>query len=72
MTEFARPLGTVAASTRAMARAAACALHADVAPADLRAVAAGSVPAGYLARALTLDGKRLLHEPGGGPLEGAA
>ncbi len=66
LTEFARPLGTLAAATRTMARAAGCVLHADVAPADLRAVAAGSAPAGYLARALALDGKRLLRDPRSG------
>ena len=58
--DYARPLGTLAAATRAMARAVACAIHADIPPADLRAVAAGSAPAGFLARALALDGERLL------------
>lgn len=58
--DFARPLGTLIAATRAMARAAACAVYADVPPRDLRAVAAGSAPAGFLARALALDGERLL------------
>ena len=69
----ARPLGPLVAATRARARAAACAIHADVPPADLRAVAAGSAPAGYLARALALDGERLLHPLGhGGALGGNA
>ncbi len=75
VTEFARPLGTFVAATRALARAAACAIHADVAPADLRAVAAGSAPAGYLARALALDGERLLRglgRGGNGSLGGTA
>lgn len=80
VTEFARPLGTLMAATRAIARAAACAIHADIAPADLRAVAAGSAPAGYLARALALDGERLLSglgrggngRLGGNAFEGAA
>ena len=58
--DYARPLGTLAAATRAMARAAACAIHADIPPTNLRAVAAGSAPAGFLARALALDGERLL------------
>lgn len=60
LVDYARPLGTLVAATRAMARAAACAIHADVAPSNLRAVAAGSAPAGFLARALALDGERLL------------
>ena len=60
--EFARPLGTLAAPTRTLARAAASARYTDVPPADLRAVAAGSAPAGYLARALALDGQRILRE----------
>lgn len=60
--EFARPLGTIVAATRTQARTAACALYADVASADLRAVAATSAPAGYLARALARDGERVLAE----------
>lgn len=75
--EFARPLGTLMAATRTLARAAACAIHADIVPADLRAVAAGSAPAGYLARALALDGERLLSGLGacgigGNSFDGAA
>lgn len=61
--EFARPLGTVVAPSRALAREAAAALHADVAPDDLRAVAAGSAPAGFLSRALALDGALPRGEP---------
>ncbi len=62
---FARPLGTLMAATRALARAAACAIHADVAPAALRAIAAGSAPAGFLAVALARDGERILSSIGG-------
>ena len=77
VTEFARPLGTLLAATRTLARAAACAIHADIAPAALRAVAAGSAPPGFLARALALDGERLLSGlgaggVGGNPFESAA
>ncbi len=78
VTEFARPLGTLVAATRGLARAAARAIHADVPAADLRAIAAGSAPAGYLARALALDGERLLsglghgRTRGGNAFEGAA
>ncbi|GJG86293.1 hypothetical protein tb265_14740 [Gemmatimonadetes bacterium T265] len=75
VTEFARPLGTLVATTRTRARAAARALHADVDPGDLRAVAAGSAPPGYLARALALDGERLLrggYDRAGTAFEGAA
>ncbi len=68
--EFARPLGTLMAATRTLARAAACAIHADIASADLRAVAAGSAPPGYLARALAVDGDRLLSGLGVGRLGG--
>lgn len=60
--DFARPLGTIVAGTRTQARSAASALHADIPVADLRAIAAASAPAGYLARALARDGERLLGE----------
>lgn len=60
--EFARPLGTIAAATRTLARSAANALYAELDPTTLRAVAAASVPASTLARALALDGRRLLQE----------
>ena len=60
ITEFARPLGTLAATTRGLARAAACVIHADVAPGDLRVVAAGSVSVALLTRALAMDGQQML------------
>lgn len=58
--EFARPLGTIAASGRGPAREAARALFPQVAPEELRVVAAAGAPTGLLTRALTADGGLLL------------
>ncbi len=57
---FARPLGTVAAASRARAREAARLLFPGVAAEELRVVSAAGAPAGLVAGALSADGRALL------------
>jgi sarcosine oxidase gamma subunit len=57
---FARALGTIAAPHRRLAREAARILYPQVAPDELRVVAAGGAPAGLLAAALAADGGLVL------------
>ena len=52
-----KPLGTVNAPCRGSARALAVAVYADVSPARLRVVAAGSAPGDLVLRALARDGE---------------
>lgn len=54
-TDSLRPLGTVAAPARRLAKAAAQLLHPGVAPGALRVVAAASAPGTLLVRALAAD-----------------
>jgi hypothetical protein len=58
--EFARPLGTIEAPRRSLAREAARVLHPHVAPDALRVVAAAGAPARLLAGALAADGAAAL------------
>jgi len=58
--EFARPLGTVAASGRGPAREVARALFPQLPPEELRVVSAAGAPTGLLTRALAADGGLLL------------
>lgn len=60
--EYARPLGTIAATRRSLARDAARALHPDVSAGELRVLAAGNVPTELLTRALAIDGRGLVAE----------
>lgn len=59
-TEFSRPLGTVAAPRRGLARDAARALFPEVAAECLRVLTAAAVPVELLTRALAVDGRQLL------------
>jgi hypothetical protein len=54
--EFARPLGTVAAPHRGLAREVARALYPQVAPDELRVLSAAGAPADLVAGALAADG----------------
>jgi hypothetical protein len=54
------PLGTVAAASRGAAQALARVAFAEVGPARLRVLAAGSTSADLLARALVRDGEGML------------
>ncbi len=58
--EFARPLGTVTAGGRTMAREAARALFPQVSSEELRVVASAGAPMGLLTRALAADGGVML------------
>ena len=56
---LARPLGTIEAPARGVARAIAAALFGDVPAGCLRVLAAAAAPADLVARALALDGAPL-------------
>jgi hypothetical protein len=58
--EFSRPLGTVAAPRRSLARAAARALYPEVGAECLRVLAAAAASTELLARALAVDGGQML------------
>lgn len=57
---FVRPLGTVAAPRRSLARQAARALYPSVGADEIRVTAAAGAPAGLLAGALAADGAHAL------------
>lgn len=58
--EFSRPLGTVAAPRRGLAREAARALFPEVRAECLRVLAAAAASTELLTRALAVDGRQLL------------